>query len=358
LCHLVNSKRRFQHLRAVNVNPIIDELLQIVTKSMRKWRTISMFRTTFTDELQLYKIMQAAAKTIERLELHTIARQLTTSFDNELIAFPELKQLRISYHSLDESSTWINRFFTSTPKLQTLHLANGCDSNMKNVILKSAKLKKLSLSGRFQDVNFFQDLAMNLPSRLEEFDFNDILSSSNSDQNLSYFNAFFKSQSLTLKKFETDALLELDEFETAFAMKNLETLNIKSFHYNRDIIDDYLEYQRSCTEINAASLKYFNVQLMDQKLLELLAINARNLVEMRADELTATDASNPIWFPKLEKVQVFFMNQKLEDEITAKSEEMRTHLEKLILNGIVHIDIAIHLSQDEIARELLDAIEA
>lgn len=362
LNYLVNSRRRFEHLRAVNVTPILHEFMEIVTKAGRKWRSISVFRTVFVNEQQMLQIMQASAKTIERLELHSITKLVSsTSKPNDVHnsppAFPRLKHLRISYHYLDDSTPWLNQFFTSTPQLDTLHIANGCDLNMKNLILTSAKLKKLSFSGRFQDVNFFRDLSMNLPSRLEEFEFNDILSSSNSDENLSYFNTFFKSQSKTLKKFETDALLELEEFETAFRMTNLETLNIKSFHYNRDLIDDYLEDLRRSTEITAATLKYFNVQLMDQNLLELLAINARNLEQLRADELTATNASNPAWFPKLEKFQVFFLNQQLEDEISAKAEADRTRLERLIVGGIIHLDIAIHLSQEEIAREILDAIE-
>jgi hypothetical protein len=355
---LVNSKRRFQHLRAVNVTPIVQEFLEIAIRPERKWKTISIFRTNFKNETQLLKIMKAAAKTIERLELHTVTAPAkeTESESIEKLTFPELKHLRISYHFLDELPA-LNSFFKATPKLESLHLTNGCDSKMKNIILTSAKLKNLSFSGRFQDTNFFRDLSLHLPSRLEEFEFNDILSSSNSDENLSYFCAFFKSQSKTLKKFETDALLELDEFEAAFNMTQLKTLNIKSFHYNMDIIDVYMEDLRRSTEISPATLKYFNVQLMDQNLLELLAINARNLEQMRADEMTATNASNPSWFPKLEKVQVFFLNQQLEEEITAKVEVERTRLERLIISGIVHLDIAIHLSQEEIAREIIDAIE-
>lgn len=355
--YLVNSKRRFQNLIAVNISAILPAFLEIVKKPGRKWKSISIFRQTFIDESQMLDILKASAKTIQKLELHTITKLQST--EDELtapVSYPRLKQLRIFYHFLDDSPTWLNKFITDTPNLETIHITNGCDINIRNIILGSKNLKKLSIAGRFQDCDFFRELSKNLPSRLEEFEFNDILTSSESDENLSYFNNFFKSQSKTLRKFETDALLELDEFETAFKMLKLETLIIKSFHYNRDLIDDYLDNLRR-SEISPANLKVFNVQVMDQKLLELLALHAINLEKLRADELTIIDASNLTWFPKLEIFQVFYLCQEIDDAINAKPAAARSRLEQLIFNGVINRSIADHLSHEEIARELLGAFE-
>lgn len=356
-CYLVNSKRRFQNLIAVNISAILPEFLEIVKKPGRKWKLICICRQMFTDESQMLEILKASAKTIQKLELHTITKMQSNEEELTIPAvYPQLKHLRIFYHFLDDSPTWLNKFITATPKLETIHITNGCDINMRNIILSSKNLKKLSLAGRFSDSDFFRELSKNLPSRLEEFEFNDILSSSESDENLSYFNNFFKSQSKTLRKFETDALLELDEFETAFKMPKLETLIIKSFHYNRLLIDDYLDNLRR-SEITPSSLKVFNVQLMDQKLLELLALHATNLEKLRADELTATDASNPIWFPKLEIFQVFYLCPGIDDAINAKPETARTRFEQLIFTGVINRNIADHLSHQEIAREILVVID-
>lgn len=353
--YLVSSKRRYQHLKAVNITNIVPELLSIITKQGRKWKSIMIFRTSFTKS-QMEAILQISAKTIERLDLNNLTCKTISAVEaRQSLNFPHLRELSISYHYLDESLPWINGFFASAPLLESLQLSNASDTQMKNLILAGTFLKKLSMSGRFQDKTFFKVLSIKLPSRLEEFEFNDILSSSTEDENLSFFNSFFKSQSLTLKMFTTDALLELAEFETAFKMPLLHRLNIKSFHYNPETITAYLE-SLMASSVPQANLKVMDVQWLDQNLLELLAIYARGLEELRADKITATDASNVTWFPKLHKFQVFFLNPILKERIRCKEDEDRSRLEKLILGGIVALEIAIDFSEED--QEILESLES
>lgn len=351
--YLVNSQRRYQHIKAVNISSILKDLIKVITKPGRKWISIQIFRTQFENKSQVEAILQASSKTIEDLEFNTLScGALIEGEPSQSFNFPRLKHLKISYHFLDEGDRWLNSMIAAAPHLQSVHLANACDAQIRKLLVSSINLKNLSLSGRFQDINFFKKLSEDLTSRLEEFEFNDILNSSRNDLNLAYFNEFFKSQSKTLKKFETDALLELDEFESAFKMPNLNTLNIKSFHYNRELIEANLENARISAP-PAANLRVFNVQFMDQYLLELLAIYAGGLELLRVNELEATDASNPAWFPKLQTVQILFMNQNLDQLIREKPEENRSRLENLILEGIIGIDVSNDFSQE--FRELLDA---
>lgn len=358
LKYLVNSSRRYQHIKAVNISPIVNELLTIITKPGRKWLSIQIFRTQFESKAQVETILRTSSKTIDYLELNTLSigassgQESNQSDERQSFVFPQLKYLKISYHFLDEGERWLNRMFAATPQLEFAHLANACDETMRKLLVSSSRLKSLNLSGRFQDINFFKKLSEDLSSRLEDFEFNDILDSSRNDFNLAYFNEFFKSQSKTLKKFETDALLELDEFESAFKMPNLSTLNIKSFHYNRELIVENLERARFLAPPEA-SLRIFNVQFMDQNLLELLAIYASGLEELRVNELEATDASNPAWFPKIKIVQILFVNQNLDQQIRLKSDEERSRLEKLIIEGIIGLDVSNDFSQE--VCELLDA---
>ena len=355
LIHLVNSNRRYQRIKAVNISTIVDELVEIFEKPGRKWKQIAMFRTTLNTSNDkrspMEAIIQASAKTVENLELHTLMNE-TFSEDHPVKSFEfrKLKHLKISYHFLDEGPRWLNGFFSSTPLLESVYLTNACDCAIKNMLLTSRHLKKLSLSGRFQDINFFKDLSEKFGSTLEEFEFNDILSSSYADQNLSYFNNFFQSQSRTLTSFATDALLELEEFETAFKMPNLQTLSVKSFHYNRDQFGQYLENLRE-SNITSSNLKVFNVQVMDQNLLELLAIYARKLEVLRVDELYISDASNPNWFPELIEVKAFFVTPLLDDIIRLKPETIRSKLEKMIISSIVRPD-----TQNDLSLEILELL--
>lgn len=355
LVHLVNSVRRYQHLRAVNVSRIVDELVEIISKPGRKWKSIVIIRTSFENQSQVEAILSASWKTLEHLDLNSLSCKVTKSEETSLkFNFPELKCLRLAYHFLDESPLWINSMLSNTPQLKSVLLANACDENIKNLILKSPNLTKLTLAGRFMDNCFFKNLSMKLPPRIEQFEFNDILSSSNENENLRYFNNFFKSQSKSLKKFETDALLELEEFETAFTMPNLHTLNVKSFHYNREMIAGYLDSLRASQSVEA-SLKVFNCQFMDQNLLQLLSIRAGGLEELRVDELLANDMSNPAWFPKLKKCQVFFITAQLEEMIRGKTVAERSNLERQVLDGIVSFDVGNDFSME--VHEFLGTID-
>ncbi|CRK99101.1 CLUMA_CG012014, isoform B [Clunio marinus] len=329
--YLVNSERRYEHLRAVNVTAFIPELLKFISNQRRHWKTIIIFRTTFGTRSQIEDVFRISSKTIEKLELfHVWCKDNLELSSSSTFNFPQLQHLRIVYHHID-TDPWINCYIASVPKLISITLGNAGDSQMKQLILNATCLKNLSLFGKFQDSDFFNHLSETLPPRLEEFTFNDILSSSHDDFNLSFFNCFFKSQSNTLKRFETDALLEPEELSTAFKMKNLHTLKIKSFDYNRETIRNHID-SLIVTEIPEASLKVFIVQIMDQNLLELLALHARGLEELRAQELHATNVSNPTWFPKLQKVQVNFFNPEISDQLGTKAENERTHFEQLLLD--------------------------
>lgn len=348
---LKNSSRCYQQLKAVNVNA--PKLVEFIAKPRRKWKSIEIFRTQFENESQIEAILKASAKTLEHLTLNIITcPKLTDEYFPAGIHFPRLKHLGIFYHYMDQFPPWINGMFASFDQLESLQLANASDAHMKSLILQS-KLKKLVLSGRFQDVNFFKDLSKNLPSRLEEFEFNDILSSSNDDENLSYFNSFFGSQSKSLLKFETDALLELEELHTAFSMSHLHTLCLKSFHYNHDVIRQHLEALREA-EVPVATLKVLTVQSMDQNLLEMLAIHARNLEELHIKELHAIDVSNPAWFQKLKICRVFSINPILKEQILTKLDTVRSRLETLIIEQIEMMQTDIDLSEEML--EILDAM--
>lgn len=360
LHYLVDSDRRFQHLIAVNITSIVPQLVEIITKPGRKWKTIKIFRTMFKDKSDFMKMMQVSSKSLEYLDLHTLAceKEEQSKISAEPPApffFPHLTTLKISCHFLDESPEWINSMIGAAPKLREVHLAHAADSRMKNLILSCPELKRLSLYGKFQDSCFFKDLASKLSSRLEEFEFNDIQSSSSEDVNLRYFNAFFTSQSQTLRKFETDALLELDEIKAAFRMPNFHTLTIKSFHYDREAVEAYLEECRA-TEISEASLKVLNVQMMNQTLLEVLALHARGLEEIHCDHLVIVNASNDTWFPKLKKVEAFFANPQFRIDVEKKSEGERSRLEQLICEGFIDHEIFDTFSDEleELADHLLD----
>lgn len=353
LTTLVNSVRRFEHLKAVNISTIVPQLLEIVTKPGRKWKSIVIFRTNFEKQSQLETILRVASKSIERLELSIIG--FLPDGENpetklEAFNFTKLKKLNVSYHFYDKVP-WINCMFKSTPQLKSLLLGYACDQHIKELILNSTRLRKLSLVGRFYDVNFFKDLSHRLPSRIESFDFNDILSSSGADENLSHFNNFFTSQSRTLQKFETDALLELEELKSAFKMPNFTTLNIRGFYYNPALMTCYLEEMR-VTVVPEAKLKEINVQYMDQNLLEMLAHHARGLEVLRADDLMALNASNPAWFPKLQTVQVFMLHPNLKKLIIDKEVGERSRFEQMILDGIVTSGLRNHFSEEN--QELMD----
>lgn len=363
LHHLVNSERRYQNLFAVNITPIVPQLVEIITKPGRRWKTLKIFRTMFRDKADFLKIIQAVSKTLEHIDLHTLACEKEE--DSKVSAeppapfdFPSLTSLNISCHFLDESPEWINSTIGAAPMLRHIHLAHAADTRMKNLILSCKDLKRLSLYGKFQDERFFRDLAEKMPARLEEFEFNDIQSSSSEDLNLSYFNAFFTSQSQTLQKFETDALLELDELKAAFKMPNFSTLTIKSFHYDRPTVEAYIE-ECQATELPEAKLKTLNVQIMNQLLVEVLARHARGIEEIRCDQLAISDASNPAWFPKLERVETFFMSPQLRAQITGKTVDERSNFEKLIMLGVVDQGIFQHFSEelDEIVDQLEGGLE-
>lgn len=189
--YLVQSNRRYQHIRVVNISQILNDFLEIVMKKGRKWKSIIIFRTTFETSEQLNTILQSASKTVEHLDLNvlTLKEVPVKSSDewigilknvmetNKSLIFPRLKHLKISYYG-DENVPWTNTMFQSAPNLEFLQLSYACDQRMKEIILASVHLKRLSLSGSFQDDTFFKDLSLQLSSRLEEFEFNDILSSS------------------------------------------------------------------------------------------------------------------------------------------------------------------------------------
>lgn len=331
-----NSLRRYQSLKAVNVSRL-EDLIKIIDQPCRNWKKISIVRTSFDSQAQLESILKASCRTLESLVLNNLSCR-TEAFDEEKslkLSFPRLRFLCIAYHDSDNSTLWLNAMISNTPKLDFIFLLNACDEHIKNLILNSSCLTKLTIYGKFRDRNFFKDLSMMLPARIEEFEFNNILSSSSEDENLRFFNHFFKSQSKSLRMFKTDALLELEEFETAFKMPRLHTLNVKSFHFiNRESIMDYLENLQVPAEQERANLKVFFCHLMEQNLLQLLSIRAAGLEELRCIEFTANDLSDHSWFPKLKTFTANAMPLELVESIRVKDENERSNLEKLILERV------------------------
>ncbi|KAL7051093.1 hypothetical protein ACKWTF_004330 [Chironomus riparius] len=343
LTYLLNSKRKYRHIKVVNGTAIAKDIVEIIANPLHEFNSLIMFRTVFGEKKQMEQIMLNTSLTLEKLELHFIEYQNVddNTEDDTMSAeydFPRLKSLCLEYYN--ESRPWINRYIASYPKLESILLGNACDEHLKRLMLKSRNLIKLSLWGKFYDINFYKDMSTKCVSQLEEFIFNDILSSSKEDENLSYFNAFFTSQSKNLRRFETDALLEIDELESAFRMPHLTELFIKGFHYNVEIMEIYLEHLRT-KELPAASLKSFSVHFMNQYLLEILAINAKNLEELRVAQFHPSDVSNEAWFPKLEVLKLFFIDSELRKQLKEKSEDQRTHFEKMIVKAISNFNNSI-----------------
>jgi hypothetical protein len=338
---LLKSQRKYRHLKAVNGTKVARELVEIISNPLHEFISIIIFRTQFIEKKQIEKIFLNTCQTLERLELQYLLCEKDKDVDNVAVTsynFPRLKSLRIEYNS--EVPPWFNKFFASFPQLVSITLGNASDEHFKTLILKTVNLKKFSLNGRFYDDDFYKDLSQKFKGKLEEFVFNDILSSSQEDVNLSYFNAFFTSQSESLCRFETDALLESDELENAFKMKNLSELYIKGFHYNPELMEVYLENMQS-REISAAALKTFSVHYMNQHLLELMALNARNLTELKVATFEPVDVSNPNYFTKLEALKIFFLDGEIRERVQNKPESERTHFEQMIVDAISNLNNSI-----------------
>jgi hypothetical protein len=176
-----------------------------------------------------------------------------------------------------------------------------------------------------------------MDSKLEEFVFNNILSSSKDDDNLKNFNDFFWSQGRTLRRFATDALIEPDEIENAFKMSKLTELCVKGFHYNHELMEMRLEdLKHNRPPSKPASLSRFVVDYMDNILFELLAICAPDLKEMivRRFEVDEELVVNSLHFRKLENLEVEHLDQALLEAIDGKAEIERTHFERMLLSAI------------------------
>lgn len=332
--YFLNSQKKYRHIKIVNGSAISREIVEIISNPLHEFNSIVLFRTTFFERKQLEQILLNSCRTLERLDIHYADYLEKNENDESLEAsydFPRLKSLILDYHT--ESIPWINKFFARFPKIESLTLSNACDEHFKNLILSSRHLKRIALSGKFYDSNFYRDMSEKFPSQLEDFEFNNILSSSREDRNLSYFNAFFTSQSKTLCRFQTDALLEIDELESAFRMPNLKELYIKGFHYNIELMEVYLEHMRT-KNLPAAALTTFSVHFMNQHLLELLAYNARNLTELKVAQFDPCDVSNETWFQKLTTLKLFFIDSDLKKRLKAKPENQQTHFEKMIVKGM------------------------
>lgn len=341
--YLLNSKRKYRHLKVVNGSKICQEIIKIIANPLNSFESIIIFRTNFNTQKQIEQIFLNSSLTLTKLELHYVTYESQGILNNEdvvyeLYEFPRLRNLRIEYHI--DIKPWINKYIKSFPCLESITLGNGSDSHFKSLIMQTKKLKKLTISGKFYDLNFYKDLSREMPSQLEEFIFNDILSSSQEDENLRHFNSFFTSQSKSLCRFETDALLEIDELESAFRMPRLNELYIKGFHYNIEMMDIYLENMRE-KELPGASLKSFSVHHMNQHLLEILALNATKLKELKVATFDAYDVSNAAWFTNLETLKIYFIDSDLKDLIMSKPESERSHFETMIISAISSLSNSI-----------------
>jgi hypothetical protein len=349
---LLNSKRKYRHLRVINGTTISREIVEIVANPLHEFNSITIFRTSFEKEKQIEQIFLNASASLESLCLHYTTYDNNNNSENDentnrsdcnithtSYDFPRLKTITLDYIP-DTPTPWINKYIASFVNVETITLGNACDENIKKLIFNAPKLKRLTLSGKFHDKAFYKDLSNKrlCQLNLEEFVFNNILSSSHADENLSYFNTFFTSQSKTLKIFKTDALLEPDELESAFRMPNLTELSMKGFHYNMEIMQIHIENLRMrSTEIPVASLRSFDVHYMNQHLLELLALNARNLIELRVMQFDPTDVSNPKFFTKLEVLMIYFCDNDVRERILEKAEDERSHFEKMINTAISNV---------------------
>lgn len=331
---LKESQRKYRHLKARGTSG--KDIIELISNTCFKFTTIRLKQMEFEEERNLKILMMNSCASLQKLELINLTLKNYECDDDTTISyrFPKLQDLVLAY--LPECPyPYANKYFNSFQVLKKLTLINGSDENFKNLIRKS-NLSKLVLEGCFQDTNFFKDLTT-LRSTLDEFVFNNILSSSREDENLSYFNLFFESQGRTLKRFSTDALIEPDEIANAFKMPNLTDLQIRGFHYNHDLIQNTLENLKlNSAPLSPSSLNRVVVDYMDNMLFELLAIRAPNIKELIVRQFEVDDdeiITNKCYFQKLETFKTEYLNDGLKDRIKRKSETERTTVEKLIANN-------------------------
>jgi hypothetical protein len=331
---LINSTRKYRNLYVANATPVIRQIVELISNPRCQFNTVIFFQVVLDEQKQIEQIFLNIAATIQKLELYFVSyiTENGENVENTSYVFPHLETLKLWYDR--RSRPWINEFISGFPKLKSLNLVDASDEKMKNLILKAPHLKHLELSGIFYDIMFYKDLSEKLPSQIEEYIFNDILSSSQEDENLRYFNAFFKSQSATLRRFSTDALLEPEEIETAFKMPNLYELEIKGFQFQSTVMESFMQAMR--IQHPVTNLHTFTVGFMHDTLFELVALCATKLKTLKIQHLRISTLKNPSWFENLEslKVQSANIDDSLKNEIKNKPVDKRSHLEKLLFKAI------------------------
>lgn len=333
--YLMTSGRKYRHLKAYQADEITKEIVEIICSPCNEFNSISLNFIKFNEEKNLEQIFLNTCKSLQRLKLVNVSC-ISYEFNPELPAsynFPKLKYLHLAYPPKVSPPPFINKYFETFDKLVSLKLINGCDETFKNLI-QNSNLKRLEIAGLFYGVNFFKDLSTSMDSKLEEFIFNNILSSSKDDENLRYFNAFFWSQRNTLRSFQTDALIEPDELMNVFKMLKLTDLSVKGFHYNHELMRIQLENIKQNLPFKPAALTRFTVDYMDNVLFELLTICAPNLKELRIQRFDVDHnlVSNGSNFPILEvlKIDQSFNTKAF---IISKPESARSRFENMVLSS-------------------------
>lgn len=301
--------------------------------------------TIFKDNMLFAQTMQAAAKSLVELSIKDITcENMDETSSSASFDFPHLKTLTvIMKHPHKGSHNWVTKVLGSAPQLTHIYLEHASDSNTKNLILTSPALKSFKFRRGCEDETFFKDLAMKMPSQLEEFDFKNISGSMNLREFFIGIDLFLKSQAKTLQAIRTDSYMELSDVDYTFNLPKLHTLEIQEFNCDGHDLEVFLEGVRA-RGANATSLRTLHATNLCQNLLEVLAVYAQGVETIECGELSAHSVSNPAWFPKLRKFSCISASRIDRTALSAKFIIEMSKLEFLIHKNLVDHDNGIYES--------------
>lgn len=321
---LLTSKRRYQNVVADNLT--YRNLVDIICKPDRKWRSVEISNTKFDKPSQLQGLIERISKTAEIIALNFVARKdAKRAFKRVSFDFPKLKDLSIR-NLYERSPGWFTSMFRSAPQLQEIKIRNASDVHMKELLATSQQLKKIRLIGNLTDEDWFKYLTTRISAGIESLTYRP----RNLDSNIEGLNEFLKVHSPTLKCIIIMDHLNIDSLEICFAMPKL--LQMSIYGYQFADIDREAGRWLTLLSLDApqSSLIFFESTWMCQILLELLAKFASGLKAMEIGVLVASDASNQEWFPKLKSILVDC--SVMQHDIIDKP--VKSHLEELILTAL------------------------
>lgn len=327
------SNRKYENLYVVRETKLSSEFITMVRNPGRRWKNVTLDHVSFEDISELESFLETISVTIENLDMGIWGnfRSPDNRTSGKVYDFPKLKHLRITLNKR-EGFEWnskteeITKIFGTIPILTHLKLNSLSSENTAGLIMRSDSLKELSMIECRP--NFTQETLSKIPSRLEKFYW--YTSGYNPDE---YSIApFLKTQSKTLQTFTANILDNLEEIDAIFDMPNLHFLEIYKVGKQRSTLAAYNKVPRILNPPRCG-LKKLKVAMLHQSLVEILAICARDITQIYAEDYDLTYVSNPNWFKKL---RIFNIDSnipkfgQLWSMIRAKPNDERSNFEKLI----------------------------